>query len=85
MVVTPVICGVGMWAPRGVLVVSAMLYGTNFGRVKLLQEIIPMSLAAAVRFTAVAVMPFLPIPIKINLGVFRAGVEVCRVFTAAAI
>ena len=67
--------GVGLWASRGMLLVAAMLYGTNFGCVKLLEETVPMSLAAVLRFT-VSVTPFLPFLLKTNLGVFRAGVEV---------
>ncbi|CAN0510151.1 unnamed protein product, partial [Scytosiphon promiscuus] len=54
---------------------AAMLYGTNFGCVKLLEETVPMSLAAVLRFT-LAVVPFLPFLVKTNLGVFRAGVQV---------
>lgn len=55
-----------MWVSRGMLAVVAMLFGTNFGCVKLLQETVPMRLGAALRFT-VAVTPFLPFLIKINL------------------
>ena len=71
-VVTAVSNGAGF---RGILAAVAMLYGTKFGCVKLLEETIPMSLAAVLRFT-VAAVPFLPFLIKTNLGVFRAGVEV---------
>lgn len=67
--------GVGIWASRGMLATAAVLFGTGFGCVKLLDEAIPMSLVTALRFT-VAVIPFLPFLIKTNLGVFRAGVEV---------
>ena len=74
-VVTEVKSGAGLWASRGILGGVAILYGTNFGCVKLLEETIPMSLAAVLRFT-VAAVPFLPFLIKTNLGVFRAGVEV---------
>ena len=72
---TAVNSGAGLWASRGILAGVAMLYGTEFGCVKLLEETIPMSLAAVLRFT-VAAVPFLPFLIKTNLGVFRAGVEV---------
>ena len=78
---TAVGSGVGLWASRGMLAGTAMLYGTNFGCVKLLEETIPMSLAAVLRFT-IAVVPFLHFLRKINLGVFRAGVEVRYIFTA---
>ena len=71
-VVTAVSNGAGF---RGILAAVAMLYGTKFGCVKLLEETIPMSLAAVLRFT-VAAVPFLPFLIKTNLGVFRAGVQV---------
>ena len=74
-VVTAVNSGAGLWASRGILAGVAMLYGTEFGCVKFLEETIPMSLAAVLRFT-VAAVPFLPFLIKTNLGVFRAGVEV---------
>ena len=67
--------GAGLWASRGMLAGAAMLYGTNFGCVKLIEETVPMSLATALRFT-VAVIPFLPFLMKINPGVFRSGVEV---------
>ena len=72
---TAVNSGAGLWASRGILAGVAMLYGTEFGCVKLLEETIPMSLAAVLRFT-VAAVPFLLFLIKTNLGVFRAGVEV---------
>lgn len=68
----------GLWASRGMLAGAAALYGTNFGCVKLLEESVPMSLAAALRFT-VAVVPFLPFLRKIKPGVVRGGFEVRRV------
>lgn len=67
--------GAGLWASRGMLAGAAMLYGTNFGCVKLLEESVPMSLAAALRFS-VALVPFIPFLKKVNPGVFRAGAEV---------
>ncbi|CAN0380717.1 unnamed protein product, partial [Hapterophycus canaliculatus] len=67
--------GVSLWASRGMLAGAAMLYGTNFGCVKLLEESVPMSLAAALRFS-VALVPFVPFLRKVNPGVFRAGAEV---------
>lgn len=67
--------GASMWASRGMLAGAAMLYGTNFGCVKLLEESVPMSLAAALRFS-VALVPFIPFLKKVNPGVFRAGAEV---------
>ncbi|CAM9582703.1 unnamed protein product [Ectocarpus sp. 12 AP-2014] len=65
----------GLWTSRAMLAGAAMLYGTNFGCVKLLEESVPMSLAAALRFS-VALVPFLPFLKKVNPGVFRAGAEV---------
>ena len=67
---------VDVWASRGMLAGAAMLYGTNFGCVKLLEETVPMSLAAALRFS-VAFVPFLPFLRKIKPEVFKAGAEVC--------
>lgn len=67
--------GASMWASRGMLAGAAMLYGTNFGCVKLLEESVPMSLAAALRFS-VALVPFIPFLKKVNPGVFKAGAEV---------
>lgn len=67
--------GVDVWASRGMLAGAAMLYGTNFGCVKLLEETVPMSLAAALRFS-VALVPFLPFLRKIKPEVFKAGAEV---------
>eukprot|EP00903_Cladosiphon_okamuranus_P009371 g8935.t1 len=67
--------GASMWASRGMLAGAAMLYGTNFGCVKLLEESLPMSLAAALRFS-VALVPFIPFLKKVNPGVFKAGAEV---------
>lgn len=67
-----------LWISRGLLIGAAALYGTNFGCVKLLEETVPMSLAAALRFS-VSVIPFVPTLMK-NLnskaGVWRAGAEV---------
>ncbi|CAN0300024.1 unnamed protein product [Ectocarpus sp. 4 AP-2014] len=65
----------GVWTSRAMLAGAAMLYGTNFGCVKLLEESVPMSLAAALRFS-VALVPFVPFLKKVNPGVFRAGAEV---------
>lgn len=65
----------GLWTSRAMLAGAAMLYGTNFGCVKLLEESVPMSLAAALRFS-VALVPFVPFLKKVNPGVFRAGAEV---------
>ncbi|CAN0050368.1 unnamed protein product, partial [Ectocarpus sp. 13 AM-2016] len=65
----------GLWTSRAMLAGAAMLYGTNFGCVKLLEESVPMSLAAALRFS-VALVPFLPFLKNVNPGVFRAGAEV---------
>lgn len=64
-----------LWTSRAMLAGAAMLYGTNFGCVKLLEESVPMSLAAALRFS-VALVPFVPFLKKVNPGVFRAGAEV---------
>lgn len=68
--------GADVWVSRGMLAGAAMLYGTNFGCVKLLEETVPMSLAAALRFS-VAFVPFLPFLTKIKPQVFKAGAEVC--------
>ncbi|CAN0379598.1 unnamed protein product [Ectocarpus sp. 8 AP-2014] len=65
----------GLWTSRAMLAGAAMLYGTNFGCVKLLEESVPMSLAAALRFS-VALVPFVPFLKKVNPGVFRAGAEI---------
>ncbi|CAM9531481.1 unnamed protein product [Discosporangium mesarthrocarpum] len=65
----------GVWASRGLLVAAAAVYGTNFGCVKLLEESLPMSLAAALRFS-VAMVPFLPFAFKSSPAVLKAGAEV---------
>lgn len=67
--------GLGLWASRGLLAGAAMLYGTNFGCVKLLEETVPMSLAAFLRFS-VAMIPFVPFLSKMNKDIFVAGAEV---------
>ena len=68
--------GLSLWASRGMLAAAAMIYGTNFGCVKLLEEGLPMSLAAALRFS-VSVVPFIPALLRINRSVLMAGAEVC--------
>lgn len=68
---------IGVWASRGLLGAAAMIYGTNFGCVKMLEEALPMSLAAALRFS-VSVVPFIPALLRINPAVLLAGAEVRR-------
>lgn len=68
---------IGVWASRGLLAAAAMIYGTNFGCVKMLEEALPMSLAAALRFS-VSVVPFIPALLRINPAVLFAGAEVRR-------
>ena len=70
--------GTSLWASRAMLVGVAIIYGTNFGCVKLLEESVPVSLAAALRFS-VAVIPFIPF-LRVTPGVFKAGVEVGKAF-----
>lgn len=66
----------GLWLSRGMLIGAAALYGTNFGCVKLLEESVPMSLAAALRFS-VSVIPFVPTLLgKMKPGVWWAGAQV---------
>ncbi|CAM9469349.1 unnamed protein product [Choristocarpus tenellus] len=67
--------GLGVWVSRGLLAGVAALYGTNFGCVKLLEESVPISLAAALRFS-VALVPFLPSLVRTSPAVLKAGIEI---------
>ena len=64
---------IGLWGSRGILVLVAILYGTNFACVKLLQQTVPVSLAFALRIL-ISAFPLLPFLFKMNFGIFKAGV-----------
>ena len=64
---------IGLWGSRGILVIVAILYGTNFACVKLLQQTVPVSLAFALRIL-ISAFPLLPFLFKLNFEIFKAGV-----------
>lgn len=65
----------GLWASRGILAVSAALYGTDTPFVKLLEARFSPSFLTALRFS-LATLPLIPFLMRLNRGVFCAGIEV---------
>lgn len=64
-----------VWITRVQVLLVAFLYGTNFGVVKLMGEEIPVSMAAALRFT-LAVIALSPLLAQVRKEVIPQGLEI---------